>query len=223
MGSLASQGKSFTIENTNTHIYNRQYSNGMALKAYHDPTAQYPENYTSSLFLYYNVSGNSFILQTSNPYSDTTTYYSTELWLTDNGEPLPAGMYIWKKLGSTTREESVYARDRCLVNGPCTATSFNPPSKEEVKKDFEELPSGLDIIRNIDIYKYRYKEEEDTKKHIGLVIGKDYKYSEEVTNNKNDGVDLYSFISVCCKAIQEQQKQIEELKKEIDNLKGGNK
>ena len=87
------------------------------------------------------------------------------------------------------------------------------------KKDFEELKSGLDIIKNIDIYKYRYKNENDTKKHIGLVIGDKYKYSKEVTNDKNDSVDIYSFVSVCCKAIQEQQEQIEQLKKEIKELK----
>lgn len=98
-------------------------------------------------------------------------------------------------------------------NGVCQG------SLEEKKKDFEELKSGLDIIKNIDIYKYRYKNENDTKKHIGLVIGDKYKYSKEVTNDKNDSVDIYSFVSVCCKAIQEQQEQIEQLKKEIKELK----
>lgn len=95
-------------------------------------------------------------------------------------------------------------------------------SLEEKKKNFEKLPSGLDIIKNIDIYKYNFKnEEDDTKKHIGFVIGDKYKYSEEVTSKENDGVDVYSFVSVCCKAIQEQQEEIEELKKEIEKLKGG--
>lgn len=98
-----------------------------------------------------------------------------------------------------------------------------PLSLEEKKKDFEKLENALDIIKSTDIYKFRYKDEEDTKKHIGLVIGDDYNYSQEITSNGNNGVDLYSFISVCCKAIQEQQEQIEELRKEIDNLKGGNK
>ena len=108
-------------------------------------------------------------------------------------------------------------------SGNITCVSLTQTSLEKRKKDFEKLSSGLDIIKDIDIYKYRYKDEEDTKKHIGLVIGNDYNYSKDVTNNNNDGVDLYSFVSVCCKAIQEQQEQIEELKREIENLKGGNK
>lgn len=102
------------------------------------------------------------------------------------------------------------------TNGVCQG------SLEELKKDFEEYnDSALDVVNNIDIYKYRYKTEDDTKKHIGFVIGDNYKYSQEVTNKDNDGVDLYSFVSVCCKAIQEQQKEIEELKEEISKLKEG--
>ena len=94
-------------------------------------------------------------------------------------------------------------------------------SKEENKKNFEKLQSGLDIIKNIEIYKYNLKDEQnEDKKHIGFVIGENYKYAKEVTSIENDGVDTYSFISVCCKAIQEQQEIIENLQKQIDELKG---
>ena len=37
------------------------------------------------------------------------------------------------------------------------------------------------------------------------------KYSKEVTSTDNQGVDNYSFTSLCCKAIQEQQELIEQL------------
>ena len=90
------------------------------------------------------------------------------------------------------------------------------------KKNFEKFSEkALNIIKEIDIYKYNLKVEKDTdKKHIGFVIGDEYNYSKEITNNENTGVDTYSFISLCCKAIQEQQEEIEELKKEINKLKG---
>ena len=95
-------------------------------------------------------------------------------------------------------------------------------SLEEQKKNFEKFKDGLDIIKNTDIYKYNLKSQKDgDKKHIGFVIGKNYKYSKEITSKNNDGVDTYSFISVCCQAIKEQQQQIEQMKKEIKELKGG--
>lgn len=106
-----------------------------------------------------------------------------------------------------------------IVTPAVTQTSL-----ESAKKNFKRLESGLDIIKNIDIYKYNLKNEEDnTKKHIGFVIGDEYKYSKDITSKNNDGVDLYSFVSVCCKAIQEQQAEIEMLKDKINKLEGGEK
>lgn len=97
-------------------------------------------------------------------------------------------------------------------------------SLEKEKKNFEKFNNALNIIKDIDIYKYNLKNEEDNqKKHIGFVIGNKFNYRKEVTSNNNDGVDIYSFVSVCCQAIKEQQEQIEQMKKEIEILKGGNK
>ena len=97
-------------------------------------------------------------------------------------------------------------------------------SLESAKKDFELLDSGLDIIKNIDIYKYHLKSEEDNdKKHIGFVIGENRNYSQEITSKGNNGADIYSFVSVCCKAIQEQQEIIEKLQKEVNLLKESDK
>lgn len=109
-------------------------------------------------------------------------------------------------------------------NGNISCVSLTQTSLEREKKNFEKLQSGIDIIKNIDIYKYNLKSEEDnTKKHIGFVIGDKYKYSKEITSTGNDGAELYSFVSVCCKAIQEQQTEIEMLKAKINKLEKGEK
>ena len=109
-------------------------------------------------------------------------------------------------------------------NGNIRCVSLTQTSLEESKKNFTKLKSGLDIIKDIDIYKYNYKDENNKdKQHIGLVIGDKYKYSKEVTSPNNDGVDLYSLVSVCCKAIQEQQEQINSLKEEIKKIKESDK
>lgn len=106
-------------------------------------------------------------------------------------------------------------------NGITTPT-VTQTSLETHKKNFEKLENAVDIIKNIDIYKYHLKSQtDDEKKHIGFVIGDDYNYSKEVTSNNNTGVDMYSFVSICCKAIQEQQEQIENLQSRIEKLEGG--
>lgn len=128
---------------------------------------------------------------------------------------------------ASSSPKGVYANK----NGELTATAkvssaaFVNTSEEKKKKNIEKVKSGLDILKDIDIYTYNYKDETKraNKKHYGVVIGDDYNYSQEITDNKNEGVDLYSFISVCCASIKEQQEEIEQLKEEIKNLKGGKK
>ncbi len=96
-------------------------------------------------------------------------------------------------------------------------------SLAESKKNFEKLQdNALETIKNIDIYKYNLKSEKDTdKKHIGFVIGDNYNYSKEVTSIDNQGVDNYSFTSLCCKAIQELSQQVEKLEKQLKEEKNG--
>ena len=95
-------------------------------------------------------------------------------------------------------------------------------SLEEYKKNFEKLQeNALDILKTIDIYKYNLKNEKDTdKKHIGFVIGNNFNYSKEVTSLDNQGVDNYSFTSLCCKAIQELSTKVEELESKIKEMEG---
>lgn len=107
-------------------------------------------------------------------------------------------------------------------NTGITTPSLIQTSLYKDKKNFEiYTESALSKIKDIDIYKYNLKSEDDTdKKHIGFVIGDNYKYSKEVTSTDNQGVDNYSFTSLCCKAIQELAEQNEQLQKEIQELKG---
>lgn len=104
-----------------------------------------------------------------------------------------------------------------------TTPTLTQTSKAESKKNFEKftLEEAKEILNNTDIYKYNLKTQDDKgKKHIGFVIGDDYNYSEEITSEKNDGANIYSMTSVLYTVVKEQQKQIEELHKEINELKG---
>lgn len=103
-----------------------------------------------------------------------------------------------------------------------SAPTITQTSLEEKKKNFEKMKdNAIEIINGIDIYRYNLKTENDKdKKHIGFVIGDKYNYSKEVTSLDNTGVDTYSFVSLCCKAIQELHAQIGNVHKEIEKLKG---
>lgn len=114
--------------------------------------------------------------------------------------------------------------------GTMYAHGFVDISLEKNKKNFEKLTEdeALKIIKNTDIYKYNYKEDDDNKKkHIGFVIGDNYKYSKEITaedkDGKEAGADTYSMISAAYKVIQMQQEKIEELEKRIEKLEKGDK
>lgn len=100
-----------------------------------------------------------------------------------------------------------------------TTPVLTQTSLESKKKNIEKFENALEIIKNVDIYKYNLKSENDTdKKHIGFVIGDNYNYSKELTSNKNDGADIYSLASCCLQGIKEQQKTIEKQEKIINEL-----
>lgn len=144
-------------------------------------------------------------------YFEINPYSTTKALAIYNGDGTLTNVFslIYTYIHSLTSDE-------IICNGDITCNSVIQTSLESCKKNFEKLQNGLDIIKDTEIYKYNLKSQSDgDKKHIGFVIGKNYKYSNEITALDNTGieigVDTYSMISVAYKAIQEQQEQIEEL------------
>ena len=125
-----------------------------------------------------------------------------------------ASISLYDQNGSSTR----------IYGSGITTPSLTQTSLESQKKNFEKLDNALEIIKKVDIYKYNLKTEKDTdKKHIGFVIGSDYKYSKELTSIENDGADIYSLSSCCLKAIQELNEIIENKNKKIEELERNRK
>ena len=95
-------------------------------------------------------------------------------------------------------------------------------SLENLKKNIREYDKeALKIVKSGDIYSYNFKTEKDTdKKHIGFIIGSKYRTSSEILTEKSDGIDMYSMSSIMWKAIQELSTKVEELQKEVKELKG---
>ena len=131
-----------------------------------------------------------------------------------------SGVIIDGELGRITILKDGSVTAKITKSGNITCNSLTQTSLESKKKNFEKLENALEIIKDVDIYKYNLLDQSDEdKKHVGFVIGEGFKYRKEITSEENDGVDLYSMISVAYKAIQEQQEQINLLKQEIKELK----
>ena len=118
--------------------------------------------------------------------------------------------------------ESVSSWNGVTINGSTgyvRCVSLEQTSRVEDKKNFEKLNNAKEILNNTDIYKYNLKNEDDKdKKHIGFIIGDNYNYSSEITSKNNDGVDIYSMISVLWQVVKEQQTKIVELEKKIKRM-----
>lgn len=129
-----------------------------------------------------------------------------------------SGLYLFPKF----RDEEGVVSTISLngSNGKIVCVSLTQKSLKESKKNFEKYENALKELDNIDIYKYHFKGEKDSdKKHLGFVIGEGFKYSETITSNDNQGVENYSFTSLCFQMIKEQQSEIKELQNELKELK----
>lgn len=116
--------------------------------------------------------------------------------------------------GAITATGTVSSNDKMY------ATGFVNTSRIDMKKNLTKVGSVLDKIKSADILSFNFKDSDE--KHIGLAVGGEYNVPEEVIAKDDDGeeqgVDLYSMVSMAWKAIQEQQTIIEELEKRIEVL-----
>lgn len=105
--------------------------------------------------------------------------------------------------------------------GYMEATAYNYLSDKRIKEDIKACErNALDIIKKGKIYSYKLKE--GKKAEIGFVVGDGYECPEEIIEKNQElySVNSYRTTAILWKAIQEQQQQIEELKKEIKKMKG---
>jgi len=115
--------------------------------------------------------------------------------------------------GETSGRLETVVKNSDISTPKLYADNINNNSLEELKKNFEPLKNALEILKNTDFYCYNLKRENDNcKKHLGCVIGKNYNTSKEILDKDNTSVDLYSFITVCAQSIKEIYKEIEVLK-----------
>lgn len=131
---------------------------------------------------------------------------------------------ILKVQNSATITESLAVRENAIIDGYCQANYFNATSDRRAKENIQPADfSALDIINKLPVYTFNYKNNPNT---VPGLIAQDLLEAElplELVNNKNASGEKDDYMSIkeskliyiLWKAIQEQQAEIEELKKLI--------
>lgn len=132
-------------------------------------------------------------------------------------------------------DSDIYANLHCSqdisADGNMYARNFI--SDRRLKKNIKNAKdNALDIINKMNIHSFDWKQD-DSHVDYGFIaqeleeIDKNYIFKQEIKNKKEEVTDYKYYvnelpiIATLTKAIQEQQAQIEELQKEIQELKGG--
>ena len=148
-------------------------------------------------------------------------YPTAIYWDTDdsqkNGIAADGPWVVW---GGWNRGPSIDTDNYKFVvtaEGVCKAMSWVTGSRSEWKENI--IPyhkSAIQEVLDSEVYYYDLKErgkgEWKVGRHIGFVIGDGYNVSPDILNGEGGAVDMYSALAIAYKAIQEQQREIEELK-----------
>lgn len=126
------------------------------------------------------------------------------------------------QIGNPNWNTMVTVHHDLFAYGYVSAEDIINRSLEELKENIEEYnEEAIKEVMKTKIYEYKLKSQKGKgKKHIGIIINEKNNFSNKIVNEGKDGVELYSMLSVLWKAVQEQQEQIEQLKEEINKLKG---
>lgn len=125
-------------------------------------------------------------------------------------------------------------------NGRVFAKEFQTTSDRALKDNIQSVDSlnAVDMVKSLKFYSYDFKSQDDTVTsnkfnssvdgaentedvtpiHIDIGLIAD-EVPEQIKGSDGKSIELYSYISMTAKAVQEQQKIIEQLKSEIAELK----
>ena len=107
--------------------------------------------------------------------------------------------------------------DSWNVTGDVNATAFNTTSDYRLKEDFQSF-NGLDIINNINVYDFKWKDVDDVegKRAYGVKAHELQEQMPSAVTGEQDGnkmqkVDYSKLVPVLIKSIQELQAQVQQL------------
>lgn len=94
-----------------------------------------------------------------------------------------------------------------------------------LKKDIRPIENALDKVMSIRGVTFTRTDHEENRRHCGVIAQEVEEVLPEVIQEQADGIKSVAYgnmVGLLIEAIKEQQNQIESLKAEIENLKGGN-
>ena len=120
--------------------------------------------------------------------------------------------------GSTAGGFGVAKSDLSNISnvGVITATDFNSTSDINLKENIKPLEDSLNKVLQLNGVSFDWKETQQPS--MGVIAQELEKvFPELVRTGENKSVNYNGLIGVLIEAVKEQQKQIEELKKQINN------
>lgn len=93
-----------------------------------------------------------------------------------------------------------------------SAPGFNNTSLRELKENIEDYnENALDLINNLKIVKYDYKDDNAPKNMIGVIVD-DESTADDFKDESGNAINIYKMISILTKSVQELSTKIIELK-----------
>jgi hypothetical protein len=122
---------------------------------------------------------------------------------------------------SSNTGSTIVARDASgnFTAGTITASDFNSTSDINLKKDIEVIQNATEILTEINGVKFSWKEND--VKSVGVIAQDVEKVLPELVNTTDKGkktVNYDGLIGVLIESIKEQQKQIDSLQSQLNNL-----
>lgn len=110
-----------------------------------------------------------------------------------------------------------YMSGNLIIGGTCTAKAWETTSDRSKKKDIRSVDeiSAIAKINQLNFYSYSMKDD-DTPIPLGIMADE---APNEILGADGKSINLYSYISLCAKAVQELSDEIASLKREIEKLK----
>lgn len=136
----------------------------------------------------------------------------------DNSYDLGSSSQQWRNFYTKNSSIGIATCTSLYASGIVTATDFNSTSDITLKENIRPIENSNEIINGLEGVRFVWKA--DGKESIGVIAQEVQKTLPELVSNGDiKTVNYNGLIGVLIEAVKDQQRQINELKVKIENLK----